>query len=330
MNKIKTYNNISKQPRLAWQHMLWLMLLCWGAMHTAQAQQTVSFGGHVFSDNLPIEKGYAYLYKYDDMSSVFQVAKIDTLGYYYFYDMPQDKYIVYAGLSIEDPNFGQFAYTYYPQAALWQQSTPLVPNVDTWDYHIHLINQDPEQMPMGPGQIAGTVDNSMGQLVDVILFDKDSKKVIRHLPVEANGSFAFSHLPVGDYVLYPQVIGLPTVSKPISLTASSYDMQNLQIQVGEHVGFVGLPETQGSKAYVLEYYSRQGQQMVLQLRSPMQKILYYSLYSTAGQLLAQGQWQAEEGSHTYHMALPSLAASAVVVLQLSDAYQPLLSAKCSL
>lgn len=296
------------------------------------AQQTVSFGGHVYSEDFPINKGYAYLYQYEDMSTVFQITEIDTLGYYYFYNVPQDKYIVYAGLSLEDPLFGQFAFTYYPNVALWQHSTPIQPTENTWNYHIHLINQDPEQT-FGPGRISGTVDNSMGNVVDMILFDPTLQRIYAHIPVQNDGTFEFDGLPLGDYVLYPHAIGLLTQPTDIHISDMHTEIANLQVFVGDdNIGFVGIEEySSQDNALHLSHYQTNGNDLTLHLQSANNQDVIYQLYTLTGQQLAQGRWPINSGANAYHITLQNTTPS-VVLLQLSNAQhqQRLLSAKCRL
>jgi hypothetical protein len=59
-----------------------------------------SFGGHVFSGDFPISLGYAFLYDYNNDLNLIDTAVIDTLGYYYFYRVPEGEYLVKAGVAL--------------------------------------------------------------------------------------------------------------------------------------------------------------------------------------------------------------------------------------
>ncbi len=332
--KRRYYINIQQMNRLL--KGLVVLLLCLVYTNISKAQDKgVSFGGHVYSEDFPITKGYAYLYRYEDISTIvapsaYLITKIDTLGFYYFYNVPKDKYIVYAGLSIGDPHFGQFAFTYYPNVALWQHSTPIEPETNTWDYHIHLINQDPENELGIGGRIAGKVSNSITEeAVDVILFDTQLQRVYAHLPIQDKGSFEFDNLPFGDYVVYPQVVGLQTNPKSLYLNETNTNVSNLQIEVKNQVGFVGIEEHKNVLSnYKLEYYNFDTNNMHLKLYSPKSQLVNYTLFNVNGQILAQGQWHTQSGSDTYVIDLQYIP-SGVVFLQLSDNSQLLLKAKCT-
>ncbi len=331
MKRITRYNKRSARINsLVKGVMLMLMLVYFGGALYAQ-EGRVSFGGHVYSEDFPITKGYAYLYQYENMNAPYMITEIDTLGFYYFYNVPQDKYIVYAGLSLEDPHFGQFAFTYYPNVALWQDSKPIEPTTNTWNYHIHLINQDPEQSLLGTGRIAGRVDNSTGSVVDVILFDPELKKVISHVPVTDNGTFEFNNLPWGKYVLYPQVAGLSTQPKPLHIHEQQSVLSDLEIEVGTQVSVVGIEENeQYLSNYELEFYTTNTNRINFKLYSPKTEVIAYTLFNLNGQILAQGNWNTTAGSYEYSIDLWQHISKQVCFLQLSTKNHVVLKAKCLL
>jgi len=138
-----------------------------------------NFGGHVYSGDFPITIGYAYLFDYKDLSAIIDTAIIDTLGHYYFYQIPRGNYQVLAGLHVDDPNYEQFSYTYYPDKAYWGDVEPINLQNTAWVYHIHLVNQDPELQVTGYGKIAGTLNSvdsrPIEANVDIILCDENLK-----------------------------------------------------------------------------------------------------------------------------------------------------------
>jgi hypothetical protein len=195
------------------------------------SKDSFSFGGHVFSEFFPIEHGYVYLYSYPDLTLVDQEA-IDTLGYYYFYRKPAGQYLVYAGLTLDDPNFGQFAFTYYPKSAIWEDAEIIEIQATSWEYDIKLINQEEDGLGQGNGKISGIVTNTdakpMAENVDVILFSNEMES-ITHVLTNSNGQFLFDKIETGSYILYPQITGMTT--EPIFITISDENSQHTDIAI---------------------------------------------------------------------------------------------------
>ena len=215
------------------QHIILSIILIMSFQLSAQenVKNYYSFGGHVFSGDFPIEKGYVYLYSYPDFE-IFEETPIDTLGYYYFYRVLEGEYLVYAGLSIDDPNFGEFSYTYYPNTLYWDESNAIVLNETNWEYDIKLVNQETEGVGNGFGKISGTIFNEgnkpIAEGVDVILFDQDMQSLM-HIPTDEMGRFNFEDLENGSYIIYPQVIGYTTAPILVEISDESNEFNNIEI-----------------------------------------------------------------------------------------------------
>jgi len=197
-----------------------------------------SFGGHVFTGDFPIELGYARLYNYGEYTPI-DTAIIDTLGYYYFYRKPEGKYIVMAFLDKSDPNYGSFAATYYPSTVIWEEAEVIDLKETSWEYDISLHYFETETIENGPGKISGTIQvmNSkpIAENIDVMLCD-ENLNFLGHRLTNNMGEFLFENLSFGDYVLYPQVIGLTTI--PISISITENQSQYTGIEVSIKDGFI--------------------------------------------------------------------------------------------
>ena len=196
-------------------------------------KDSFSFGGHVFSEFFPIEHGYVYLFSYPDLTLVGEAA-IDTLGYYYFYRKPAGQYLVYAGLTLDDPNFGQFAFTYYPKSAIWEDAGIIELQATSWEYDIKLINQDSEGLGQGDGKISGTIINTGGkplaENVDVILFSAEMEP-LTHVLTNSGGQFLIDKIETGSYILYPQITGMTTQPVYIDITSENSQHTDIAIEI---------------------------------------------------------------------------------------------------
>ena len=193
-----------------------------------------NFGGHVFTDDFPIVKGYAYLYNYENLLVTIDTARIDTLGYYYFYHIPAGEYQVMAGLHPDDPNYQQFSYTFYPNTAYWGDADPIKLNATGWEFDISLVNQDPDLQTSGPGKIAGVISEVVGkpraENIDVMLCDEELKPLC-HMPTNSDGEFSFNHLATGHYIIYPQIIGLTTLPISVHITSLQTEVTDIDITI---------------------------------------------------------------------------------------------------
>ncbi len=199
-----------------------------------------SFGGHVFTDeHFPITLGFARLYKVEDAPEIFETVDIDTLGYYYFYRVPEGQYFVDAGVSLGDPNYHYYAPTLFPNTTFWDQADTINLNSTSWEYDIHLFNIDSENQGNGPGYISGNIQIDNGKPyadnVNVMLLNEEME-CIMHWPTNSFGEFSFEDLAIGNYILYPQVIGLTTQPISIHITETQSQFDNIEITIKD--GFI--------------------------------------------------------------------------------------------
>lgn len=208
------------------------------AQKAEQAKERYSFGGHVFTKDFPIKIGQAILYdaltneRLDD-------ANIDTLGYYYFYRKPAGDYRVLARLLLEDPNYGAFSSTYYPNNAYWEEAEVIHLYETSWEFDINMVLQQSDGSTNGPGKISGTIIQVDGKPyaadVDVIVFDENMESVV-HYPTNEFGQFSFENLEYGTYILYPQIIGMTT--KPIEITINADNTTHEDIEISIEDGYI--------------------------------------------------------------------------------------------
>jgi len=257
-----------------------------------------SFGGHVFSGDFPISLGYAFLYDYNNDLNLIDTAVIDTLGYYYFYRKPEGRYMVMAGLSFDDPNYGHFSFTFYPNAPLWEDATIINLTATNWEYDIHLINQDNSHIGEGSGLISGNIElvdgKPFAENVDVILFDKQMQ-ALEHWPTNSFGEFEFNHLDYGDYILYPQVIGLTT--KPIYIHISENQAQFTGIKVHIKDGYIASyinEDIISSKSFIC-YPNPAQQQLNISFENMVKGQMNTRIYDMSGRIVYETNCASNTG-----------------------------------
>jgi hypothetical protein len=176
-------------------------------------------GGHVFTGLYPpIDLGLAYLYMVteDDQFIPLDTTTIDTLGYYYFYQLIEGKYTTKARLHEESAYYGQYIPTYLGNTLVWEESEEVTMDHTNWECNINLIQS--EGIPSGYGRIDGLMMYDTSQVnsplmpagdVEVVLLGVEGAHITCRVS-DLLGGFHFSNLAYGTYQLYPDVAGVPT------------------------------------------------------------------------------------------------------------------------
>ncbi|HOX78980.1 MAG TPA: PKD domain-containing protein [Bacteroidales bacterium] len=184
-------------------------------------------GGHVFASYFPIDYGLAYLYLYDDHNNLIPVdtTRIDTLGYYFFYEVPVGKYLTKTRLESNSVHYGQFMPTYFRNAIDWNDATPIiVDDNDNWECDINL--RPSAGLGAGSGEILGQISYDTSLVVrtlvpagniEIVLMDAKGGCLTCTLS-DMEGYFLFNDLAYGTYQLFPDVAGV--TSTPMYITIS--------------------------------------------------------------------------------------------------------------
>ena len=123
--------------------------------------------------------------------------------------------------------------TYYPNSLVWSDAGILEPEaenwyVDNWQPTCATINLIATPVPLdGSSVIEGTITvkakarrtrSSEGETYTVYLKDKASGRIIAQTQTDTDGNFRFENVPVGDYIIVPNVDGYKTgTSTPVEV-----------------------------------------------------------------------------------------------------------------
>lgn len=189
-------------------------------------------GGHVFANYFPIDYGLAYLYTFDEFNNMvpLDTARIDTLGYYWFYVVPSGKYVTKARLEANAIYYGQFMPTYFRNSVDWNDATQIVIENEN-NYECDIVLRQSAGLETGSGEILGKIsyDTSMVTRtpvpagdIEIVLMDQKGGCLTCKLS-DAEGSFLFNDLAYGTYQLFPDVAGI--LSTPMYVTISEENPQ---------------------------------------------------------------------------------------------------------
>lgn len=190
-------------------------------------QEYYHLGGHVFTGLYPpIDVGLAYLYmvKDDETYVPIDTAVIDTLGYYFFYQLIEGNYITKARLDVASGYYGEYIPTYLGNVLAWDDAEVIQLTAHNWEADINLIQS--VGIPSGKGQIVGQMlyDTALSNYplvpagdIEIVLLGMEGSHITCNVS-DISGAFEFPDLAFGTYQLYPDVAGVPT--SPVYVTIS--------------------------------------------------------------------------------------------------------------
>ena len=194
-------------------------------------------GGHVFSEYFPIDLGYAYLYMVDSQDCYISIDTVafDTLGYYFFYQIPSGKYVIKAEPMYQSQYYGTLLPTYYGDKLFWEECEKINLTNTSWEYDIKLGHAD--GFSDGKGSIAGNImydnlptkhKNYSAKGVNIYLFDEFDKLLTCRYS-DDYGNFNFDMIELNNYWLYPEITGVQAEKVSVELTNEIPIINNIEI-----------------------------------------------------------------------------------------------------
>ena len=210
-----------------------------------------NFGGHAFADLFPIDLGIAYLYKIDSANIIpVDTAIIDTLGFYYFYQIPEGNYITKVCIHTSSSYSELFLPTYYGDEQFWSDADIIILNSINWEYDIHMIQLN-VNYNTGEGAINGKITYGEGDNkdepasnVEIILIDELDNSLF-YIYSDEEGYFSFNELEYGTYKIYPEVTGVDAVPIFVDINETNPIIENINIVI----------QTNGISYSINDYYS---------------------------------------------------------------------------
>ena len=194
-------------------------------------------GGHVFAELFPIDHGIAYLYTYDEDNKLVLIdtTKADTLGYYWFYEVPAGKYFAKARLDITSDLYGKFMPTYFRNTYMWNEAEEIIINNDN-NYECDIWLRPTTGIVTGQGEITGSIiyDTSLVRTpipagdIEIILLSSQGDFLTCKL-TNLQGQFNFNSIPFGTYQLYPDVSGISTTSMYVTISEEKPSEDNINL-----------------------------------------------------------------------------------------------------
>ena len=265
-------------------------------------------GGHCFADLFPIDQGIAYLYRVDgDHVYKYDTMKIDSYGYYYFYQVAEGNYYIKLQPSELSEHYGEMIPTYYGDEVFWQDAAVISHYSDDFEYDVHLI--EGEGMPGGEGTISGVVtdevtnkfllgENTKG--VDIYLLNENQVSLACRY-TDDNSWFSFDEIALKTYYLVPEITGVPQTKTRITLNEDipARDEISINVETGEVV--LGVDDAIALEFVSAPYPNPVSDQVSLDLKLQQSEDIVISVYDLGGrQLLSQNE-RLSPGTHKINM-----------------------------
>jgi len=217
-------------------------------------------GGHCFDDHLfPIDEGIAYLFRIEITNQLTPIDTMffDTLGYYYFYQIPEGNYYIKALPTKESKYFSNLMPTYYGDNIYWENAKIIDHNKTNWEYDIHLVKG--LGIDSGNGKISGSVIQTQSFMnfrtlsienVNIILYDAAGSPLICTYS-DSDGLFNIDNLPLDTYYLGAEIAGIPQQKSKIELTDENPEFDDIVIDLNTGDITLDIAENQGDSQNIL-------------------------------------------------------------------------------
>jgi PKD repeat protein len=196
-------------------------------------------GGHCFADNFPIDNGLAYLYSFSNLENMrpLDTAEIDTLGYYYFYQVQEGQYVVKVQPDKQSEYYGIVIPTYLGNELFWENAQLIEHDQTSWEYDIQLI--EGVGTTSGDGLIAGQVKIGVSPMffstkdlarVDIYLLDENEIPLSSRY-TDSEGNFDFDELALETYWMCQEMTGVPKDKVRIDLNEETPEVTDITIDM---------------------------------------------------------------------------------------------------
>lgn len=173
--------------------------------------------GNVFSGSMPINSGTAILLRnYNSVFEFVDTISFDTLGYYYFNEIPQCNYTVKIIDAVQTTTLPIIP-TYLGDKLHWEQCNHICLQQNEYQQNINLIMA---QSLSGPGYIFGYITPQPDDSYDIILYN-DMMEPVKATVTNDDGIFEFGNLPLGTYHIYTDRYGAYSMSNTVTLTSDN-------------------------------------------------------------------------------------------------------------
>ena len=186
-----------------------------------------SVWGRVYVGNLTTDQCQAYLYKKYQSNYIVAIDTVnltsvnDTLGIYYFYQIPEGEYYIQLRLPNTSEYNNDYCPTYYGDSPFWYQSQSLQVFNDMSNMHINMKEITHET---GSNYISGSVSNFANGIIEDILtlLYNQNGDVVDYTYSDSFGKYEFEDVGSGSFYVYGELTGFNSIPA-ITPNLNNYD-----------------------------------------------------------------------------------------------------------
>jgi hypothetical protein len=186
--------------------------------------------GTIFAENAPVDYALVGLFGMDNAGwYIYDFTMTDEgTGAYFFEDVPDGDYYIWASLLPMSQYYLQYFPTYFGDALFWFDAELITLGEPNNPYDINLIPVG--SFDAGPGNITGTVsfDNGKGpgDNVNVVLMDEE-ENALSYILSNEEGLFEFEDMAYGTYKLK---VEMPGVNSEIATVVLDENHQTINVE----------------------------------------------------------------------------------------------------
>ena len=257
--------------------------------------QPYNVWGRVYAGPYVIDKCIAYLYKeynndyYKPVDTVRLTSINDTLGVYYFFQVPEGKHKVKVLLPDASVYSEDYAPTYYGDKLKWDMGSTI--NLFQDVSHANVFLEDVIKT-QGNCQINIHINSTNTNLItqkdiEILLYNSNGT-LADYTFTNAQGEASFNDVGVGSYYVSSDVTGLLSNMASLTLNNNFDTISNLSIALS-NTSLVGyFIQEQAEKEYVL-YPNPVFSQLMIQFKEPTSEEVMVEIFDIQGKILFNGK-----------------------------------------
>jgi len=262
--------------------------------------------GQVYEGNSLLQLGMALIISLDSNLSYdpyIDICSIDSMGFYYFNDVPDGYYLVFA---IPFDSSGYLP-TYYGDVLNWAEATVIAIGEPNNPYDIHLIQST--NMPQGPGSVGGQVNisNLKSTIMDkmmMLLLDEEGH-AISFDRVTESGSFTFPSIDYGTYYLYAEMAGITSDYIKVVLTPENPHVDVVMTFEGKNI--LGISNIHPDLEAGVIYPNPATDKVNLTLNLQVASKLKVEIFNQKGQIISSMIKSLDPGKNVLTLSVSELA-----------------------
>jgi len=228
-------------------------------------------------------------------------------GSYYFENVPEGDYYIWASLLPLSEYYMEYFPTYFGDELFWFDATLISLGTPTNPYGIHLIPVG--DMGTGPGNIAGNIIyegyKSYNDEAVVLLMD-ENENPLGYLPTNELGEFSFVGLPYGPYKLQVELPGVTSDVATLQIDENNQSV-NIDFIVNGTTAILSIASNNENLSFVSEIYPNPvTHNATLQLETLENVQLDINIYNQLGQEVADGKIIITPGKQSLKLPIENL------------------------